>query len=172
MQTFYIKNQKEIKKVQKELEARLNLKITAKNKMISIEGEPLAEYEAGLVMDALNFGFEAKESLLLVSEEYSLKQIHIKENTKRKNLRDVRARIIGTRGKTKKTIESLGDCHINITDSFVYLIAPTEKIEYISTAITSLIKGSKQSNVYKFLENMNTKEKINLNEDLGLKSKE
>jgi ribosomal RNA assembly protein len=87
-------------------------------------------------------------------------------------LHDVKARIIGTEGKTKRTIESLGECYIIVKDSIVYLLAPADKVEYITTAITNLIKGSKQSNVYKFLEERNAQEKINLNEDLGIKNKD
>jgi rRNA processing protein Krr1/Pno1 len=52
----------------------------------------------------------------------------------------------------------------------VSIIASPDNIEEALTAIKNLIRGSKQANVYHFLESMNTSRK-SLSEDLGLKSK-
>jgi rRNA processing protein Krr1/Pno1 len=41
----------------------------------------------------------------------------------------------------------------------VGLICPAEEIDYVITGMTNLIRGSKQANVYKFLERINTSRK-------------
>ena len=49
-----------------------------------------------------------------------------------------------------------------ITDSEVGVIGPTENIEYAVTAITNVIKGSKQTNAYKYLERVNRQKKYSI----------
>ena len=74
--------------------------------------------------------------------------------------------------KTKHTIEQISSCDvlINEDENSVGLIGSAEQIEEATTAITNLIRGSKQANVYRFLERMNA-EKRQMDTDLGLKIK-
>jgi rRNA processing protein Krr1/Pno1 len=83
-------------------------------------------------------------------------------------LSEVRARLIGTHGKTRNTLQQVADCEILVTDDAVGLICRAEEIDKATTAVSNLIKGSKQANVYRFLERMNA-EKKKLSEDLGIK---
>ena len=103
--------------------------------------------------------FQKKKALQLLDPEATFRKIHIKNFTRRKNIGEVRARLIGTEGKTKRTLEEIGSCDIIIGDTEVGIIGSAENIEKTTTAITNLIKGSKQANVYRFLERMNTIEK-------------
>ena len=155
MQTFHFKKTSELKRTKKELEKALNIKITIQGRKVTIEGTSLNEYEASLVLDAINFGFSAKKALSLKNEEALFRIINIKDFTRKKKLKDVRARIIGREGRTRKTIENITNCDIIIKDNEIGIIADAESIEEIIASITNLIRGTKQSNTYKHLEKMN-----------------
>ena len=89
----------------------------------------------------------------------------IVENGVNIDVEALQIRIIGTKGKTLKTLAELSSCHISLDNNTVNIIGPAEKIKDTATAIERLIKGSKQTNVYLYLKKTQ-KESI---EDLGLK---
>jgi rRNA processing protein Krr1/Pno1 len=91
--------------------------------------------------------------------------INIKDHTTRKDLGRVRARIIGKSGKTLKTLNTLTQCYFEVKDNCVGIIGDPEYIKNAQEAVIYLIKGSKQSNVYSFLEKHQVKPVF----DLGLK---
>jgi len=159
MDSIYCKNLSELKREKKFLENKLNIKIKIKGRNIIISGEPLEEYEASVIIDAINFGFSAQTASLLIDEEFEFEKINIKDFARKKNLEVVRGRLIGTHGKTKSTIEQISSCHIKIKDNTVAIIGPADSIEYALTAIINIIKGSKQTNVYKYLERINRQKK-------------
>ena len=156
MQIIVVERVAELKKNKEEIEKRLNVSISLTGKKVTIDGAAVDEYEAAIVLDALSLGFSAKKALLLTDPDNTFRKIHIKNFTRRKDLDVVRARLIGTEGKTRKTLEVVADCDIIVGDSEVGIIGSAESIEKAITAITNLIKGSKQANVYRFLERMNT----------------
>lgn len=148
-----------------ELEKVLNVKILVREGEIEISGEPVDEFIAEKVVDAASLGFEIKIALLLKEEEFILEKINIKEHTKRRDLEVIRARIIGTKRKTLTTLEELTHCFFQVKDNTIGIIGPADWIENAQKAIISLIKGSKQANVYAFLEHHQIPEI----EDLGIK---
>lgn len=149
----------ELKREKKFLEKTLNIKITIQGKKVTIDGDPLDEYEADLVLDAMSFGFPAKTAAILKNEDFAFRKINIKDYTRRKNLKEVLRRIIGTHGKTRKTLENISGSKIIIKDHEVGIIGPSEEIEYTITATANIIRGSKQTNTYKYLEKINRKRK-------------
>ena len=156
METILIDDSSQIKRKKKILEEKLNVKITVKKESITLEGDPIKEYEAKLIIDSIAFGFPVDSALTLKDEEIMFRTLHIKDFTRRKNLHEVRARVIGTNGRTRKTLEDISNCEIMIKENTVGIIGTAENIEEATQAITNLIRGSKQSNVYRFLERMNT----------------
>ncbi len=154
-----------ILKSKKKLETDLNVSITNRGKEVSIKGDPQDEYIAEKVIDAINFGFPFQDALSIKKEELMFERINIKDHTKRKDLERIRARIIGKGGKTLKTLCTLTRCFFEIKDNEVGIIGPPEYIKNAQEAIISIIKGSKQTNVYSFLEKRQVKPII----DLGLK---
>tara|TARA_B100000315_G_C14152216_1_gene396184 strand:+ start:39 stop:533 length:495 start_codon:yes stop_codon:yes gene_type:complete len=146
------------------LEKRLNTKIEITENNINLEGKPEDIFIGEKVLDAIDKNFPISTSLLLIDENYVLEDIPIK-NIRDKNLENTKARIIGTGGKTLKTLSELSSCHITLHNNTVSIIGEADKIKEIMTAIENLIRGSKQANVYKYLEK-NKKQDI---EDLGLK---
>lgn len=170
MQTFYIEKIADVKSHLAELERKLNVKIVVKGKQVVIDSpDGMAEYEAETIFDAIQFGFSVERALLLTDPEILFRKVPIKDFTRRKDMEEVRGRLIGSQGRTRNTIEQTADCEIMISDTAVGIIGRAEAIEKATIAVQNLIKGSKQSNVYRFLERMNT-EKKKQKGDLGIKS--
>lgn len=165
MKTILSEKLPRILKNKKHLEEKLNVKITNRGKEVSIKGKPTDEYLAEKVIDALNFGFRFSTAILIKEEEFIFEILNIKEHTKRKDLERIRARIIGTKGKTLQTMHQLTKCYFEIKDNYVGIIGDPEHLENAQQAIISIIKGAKQSNVYSFLEKHQIKPVL----DLGLK---
>ncbi len=154
-------------KSKNKLERFLNVKITIKNNEISVEGKPEDEYIAEKVIEAINFGFPVPVALLIRTEDFLFETLNIKDYTKRKDFETIRARIIGTGGKTLRTLTQLTECNFELKSNEVGIIGSPECIKNAQTAIISLVQGSKQANVYSFLEKHQVKPVL----DLGLKEK-
>jgi len=167
MEKIYSESPNKITLNKEKIEEKLNVKIKIQGKQIEIEGSPVEEYEARSVIEALDFGFKLKDALKLADESIIFRKLPIKQFTTRKDIEEVRGRIIGTEGKTKHTIEEVSGCAVAIHDNYVGIIGSAEAIEEATTAVISLIKGSKQANVYRFLERMNAAKREK--SDLGLK---
>ena len=167
MKTILLEKPEDIKKKQKRLEKLLKIKMSFNEKEITIEGSPEDEYTAEKVLDAINLGFPLSKAELIKKRNHVLEILNIKEYTKRKDLKRIKARIIGKKGRTIKTLCNLTECHFELKDHDVGIIGAPECIKNAQEAIRSIIHGAKQGNVYSFLER-NQPEKII---DLGLKSK-
>ncbi len=152
-------------KNKKKLEEELNIEIKNRGKEVTIKGKPEEEYVAEKVIDALNFGFPFSTALLIKREDNLFEIINIKDHTKRKDLKRIRARIIGKKGKALGTLHQLTKCHFELKDNYVGIIGDPEFIENAQEAIISIIKGSKHANVYGNLEKHQVKPVV----DLGLK---
>ncbi len=161
MITIQISKIKEFIRTKARLEQKLNAKLTlGKDKILTIETEnPLDEFEAQRVFDAMNLGFSAEDALRVLDEETNFIQINIKDYANTTNLEVVRSRLIGTHGKTKATIEEITKCVVKVHDNLVGIIGPAEITETAFTAVTNIIKGTKQANAYRYLERINTQKK-------------
>lgn len=154
METFYVKKISGVFKNRRELEEKLNVKLKIVKNNVTIEGETLCEFDASKVFEAIKFGFSVKRALFLKNEDYVFRIVHIKSHTKR-NLADVMSRLIGRKGKTRRVFAETSGCEIMITDAEVGIIGDAMDVENAETAVVSLIRGSKQTNMYKFLEKRN-----------------
>lgn len=170
METLFFEKPSVIRREKKRFEQELNVTITIVGRKVTLEGAPLDEYVALMVLDALAFGFTPKEALTLKQEDTIFQKVPIKNFTRRKNLHDVRSRLIGTEGKTRRTIEEIADCIIVIGESAVGIIGPAAGVDTTIQGVVNLIRGTKQANTYRFLERINTERKKHL-EGLGLKTK-
>lgn len=159
METIYFDRLGELKRTKDELEKRLKVSISIQGKRVTINGGAFEEFEALTILEAMNFGFSAKIALMLKDEDIIFRKLPIKNFTRRKDLETVKARVIGTQGRTKRTIENLADCQVIVKGNEVGLICPAEEIDYVLTGMTNLIRGSKQANIYKFLERINAARK-------------
>jgi len=165
MKILMIEKIARIIKNKKKLEEKLGIKITNRGKEVNIQAIPENEYIAEKVIDALNFGFPFKIALLIKQEDFTFEIIKIKDYTKRHDLKRIRARIIGTKGKTFGTLTNLTRCHFELKENEIGIIGAPEHIKSAQEAVVSIIQGAKQSNVYAHLEKHQPKPIT----DLGLK---
>ncbi|MGY4884570.1 MAG: KH domain-containing protein [Nanobdellota archaeon] len=147
------------------LERELKVNIEINGKEVSISGKPEEEYLAEKVIEALDFGFPLSDALSIIKEDFLFEILNIKNYTTQKDFERVRGRIIGKDGKALKNISSLSECHIELSGNKLGIIGEAECIRNVEEACKLLIKGSKHSNVYAYLE----KHKIEPILDLGLK---
>ncbi len=167
MEILKKKSMGKIKKNKKTLEESLKVKIQIAGTKLNFKGREEDIYIAEQVVEAIDKCFSVKIALLLKRTDYIFVKIPIKKFSK-KNLETINGRIIGREGKTLENLERLSNCFITLHDNIVSIIGPAHKIKDISTAIKKLIKGSKQTNVYAYLEKQNKKPK---ERDLGIKKK-
>ena len=149
----------------KKLEESLKVEIIIKAKEISIEGNPEDEFIAEKVIDAVIFGFSIPVALSIKREDFIFEILNIKKYTRRNDLERIRARIIGSGGKTLKTLNELTECNFIVKNNEIGIIGSPELIKNAQDAVISIIHGSKQANVYSFLEKHHIKPIL----DLGLK---
>ena len=149
----------------KKIENDLKVKITTKKGEITIEGNPEDEYIAEKIIDALNLGFSLPVALLIKNADFLFEVLNVKDYTKR-NTKIVKARIIGTKGKTLKTLHKLTQCYFEVKENYVGILGLAENIKNAQEAVISIIRGAKHSNVYSFLEKHQPKPIF----DFGLKN--
>ncbi len=151
-QEIYAQNLKEIINNRDIIEKELKVKISNQGRNIFIDGPGENEYLCLKIIEAINLGFSLNKALSLKNENILFQVLNIKEITKRKDLREVRARIIGTLGKTKQNLQNLSDCLISIHNNQVGIIGEAEYIKEAIISLRCLIQGSKQGNIYARLE--------------------
>ena len=154
-----------IKRNKRLLEKKLKVRLNIKGNNVDLQGDEIDIFVAEKVLQAVERTFPLNTALLLIEQDYVLESLNIKDITKKKP-DIVKARIIGTKGKTLKLLSELSECNIVLHDNIVSILGPAEKIKEAITALTNLIRGSKQSNVYKYLQKQKKKP---LPSDLGLR---
>ena len=157
MQEIYVENLKEVLRSKKRLERELDVKITNKGHNVFVDGDADKEFLSLEVLGAINAGFSGDRALELKQDDFMLQVIHIKDLTNRTDLERVRGRIIGTDGRTLKTLQKLTNCDLAVNDNEIGLIGPAVEMEDAIQSIESLIHGSKQGNVYGRLERQRKK---------------
>jgi len=169
MRTIIVQNMRKIKKAVPVIEDKIKIKISFGKDRISLKGSELNEFLVEKIVQAVDFGFKVNDALLLKNEDFVLEFIEVKEHTKRKNLKDVRARLIGTKGKARKTIENLTGAVIVINNNDVGVIVDSDHLDSVIQAIKSIIHGARHGNVFSYLEKQNISRQKLDSEDLGLR---
>lgn len=136
------------RKIEQKTGTRLNLV----NGELFIEGTEINIFAANKIIDAIERDFEISIALLLGDPEYILEDLHIKDFTRKKDMKRVRGRIIGQKGRTIELLGELSDCHVVLNDNTISIIGTAEKMKDAINAARSLIQGAKQANVYTYLE--------------------
>ncbi len=142
--------------VKKRLEEETNTKIIVDSKEgeVFVKGkDAVSLYNTNQMITAIGRGFNPEIAELLLKNDYCFELISLNSYTKeRKDLLRIKGRLIGTKGKCRKTIEQLTDCHISIYGKTIGIIGLIENVNIARRAIEQLLKGSPHSHVYKWLE--------------------
>jgi len=144
--------------IKEEIEKLTNTKLDL-NDEISIEGEAINVFQAKQVLKAFGRGFDIKDCLYLLEDNYGLEVINLTEFTKSsKRLKILKGRIIGTGGKTKGYIEKCIDVKLSVLGKTVSIIGEWEKISIAKEALIKIIMGCTHKTLYRWLEKNAVKE--------------
>lgn len=149
---IYTENARKITQNKRLLEKTLKIRIETKASTLIFEGKAEDEFLALKVFEAIELGFSVNKALLLTDDEFTFEKILIKAITKRNDMSQVRARVIGTNRKALDTIESLSDCFLAMHDNTVGVIGHFQDVQDAMYALKRIIAGSKHSAMYAWLE--------------------
>ncbi len=114
------------------------------------------------IVRAIGRGFNPVIAMKLVSENTYFENINIADfaGKSKKKLYRLRSRVIGTKGKSRMTIERITNTKISIYGKTVCIIGGEEDIRLARRAVEMLLQGSPHGNVYKYLQKQRQNNKI------------
>jgi ribosomal RNA assembly protein len=133
------------------IEKELGVKISFSDNLVEIEGEGIELFRAKDVVKAIGRGFSPKKAFRLFDEEEILDIIEM-SGMKENKIRVIRSRLIGTKGKARRLIERFSGCSVSVYGKTVSMIGKYEQITIAKGAAEMIIRGSKHSKVYGFLQ--------------------
>lgn len=115
--------------------------------------DPLAEWSARDIVKAIGRGFSPERALSLCEEGMALSVIELQDfcGKSKNDLERIKSRLIGTSGKTRKTIESMTGTEISIYGKTVSIIGRSEDVAAVHEALIRLVEGQMHNTVYKYL---------------------
>jgi ribosomal RNA assembly protein len=115
--------------------------------------DPVMALKAKDIVQAIGRGFSEERAFRLLDDEVYLEVLDIKDFARsRARVEQIRGRLIGTRGKTRRIIEELTSVDVSIMGHTVSLIGPTFELAIAREAVVMLLRGSEHATVYRFLE--------------------
>jgi len=124
--------------------------------------EPLPETPAYRVLsakkavEAVSLGFSIDDAARLADDLVTLEVIDVSEAARnRSDLSRIMSRIIGSRGRFKKTLEEMTGASIVVTDKEVGVIGDYEQVRVVHEAVSRIVRGQSHGTVTTFLENEN-----------------
>ena len=137
------------------------LKINSKEGEVEITGESLEVYQAEPIVKAVARGFNPEIALTLTNEENCFELIDLKQHSggsKNKILR-MKSRLIGEKGRCRKTIEDVADVKLSIFGKTVGIIGNIENVHLARIAVLDILRGAPHGPVYKKLEERISKQR-------------
>jgi ribosomal RNA assembly protein len=131
------------------LEKSANVKLTFEENSVLIDGEGIDLLTAKNIVRAIGRGFAPDKAFRLLKEDELLEIIDIDYEPSKAKI--VKARLIGTGGKTRRMIEEFSGSSMSVYGKTVCIIGKYEQNVIAREAIVMLLEGSRHANVYKFL---------------------
>ena len=133
---------------------KTKIDVDSKEGDVSITGkEALGMYAAKEIVKAIARGFNPEIAQLLMKQDYSFEILDVSDFSKSKNdTKRLKGRVIGEKGKSRNTIESLTGAYISVYGKTICIIGELNSVGLARRAVESLLAGSPHANVYKWLE--------------------
>ncbi|WP_157891455.1 KH domain-containing protein [Candidatus Mancarchaeum acidiphilum] len=129
-----------------------HLKISQGNS-IEIEGDAFDEFNAKNILYAFGRGFSIEIAEKLLNDEFYFTFIDLADYAKNKNRRtEIKARLIGNNGRTKKYIEEVSSAYLSIYGDTICFIGKADNIAEAETAAKTLIEGGSHRLAYRRME--------------------
>ena len=139
------------KPVKQKIEKTINVKMQFNDNLVEINGEGIELFQAKNIVKAIGRGFSPQRAFRLFDEEEVLEIIEL-SGFKDNKMKIIKSRLIGTKGKTRRVIEECSGCFISIYGKTVSIIGKYDQINIAKEAINMIVRGSKHSKVYSFLQ--------------------
>lgn len=116
--------------------------------------DPSLALKALDIARAIGRGFSEERALRLLDPDEYLRAIDIRDyaGKSKKRIAQIKGRLIGTKGKTRKTIEELTGVEMSVYRNTVSLIGDIVSISIAEKAVEMMLEGSEHSSVYRYLE--------------------
>jgi ribosomal RNA assembly protein len=145
---------------------KTQIEVDSKSGDITIhEGEandPLLILKCADIIKAIGRGFSPDKAFRLLNDDiyFELTDIRDYVGKNQKHIRRVRARVIGSKGRTRKLIEELTGTNVSVYGNTIGVIGEALELKIAVQALDMLLKGSEHAVVYKFLERSRSKIKM------------
>jgi ribosomal RNA assembly protein len=146
--------------IKREIELRTGAKIAIDSGSGEVEVdtskvfEPILSLTVMEIIKAIGRGISPDKALRLLQDNVYLRIVDIRDYAgKNKNrIIRMRSRVIGTNGKTRKTIETITGADMSIHGNTIVILGELYEVDIAATAVDMLLNGAEHSSVYKFLE--------------------
>ncbi len=146
-------------RVKRTLEERVSVALEIESSgAVAITGkagiDPLGVLKLRDVIRAVGLGFSAENAYELFEDENILDSIELTEYAagSRQRSTQLRGRLIGEGGKTRRMIEDTTTTHISIYGENVSIIGDYEHSQVARKALEMLAEGQQHSTVYRYLQ--------------------
>lgn len=136
----------------------VKLNINSSEGTVDINGEsakdPLSELKVKDIIKAIGRGFNPDSAMGIYRHDLYFDLIDIKEyaGSKSKRIRQLKGRVIGKEGRTRRLIERLTDSSLSVYGYTVGIIGEAFNISIAKNAVDMILSGSTHAAVYQFLE--------------------
>ncbi len=116
--------------------------------------DPTAALKVRDIVSAIARGFSEERAFRLLDDDMYLQVLDIKDvaGDSRRRVAQVKGRIIGSGGKTRRLIEELAGVDLSVYGHTVALIGDAFHLNIARQAVEMLLEGSEHRTVYRFLE--------------------
>jgi ribosomal RNA assembly protein len=154
-------------RVKIEIESETGNVIVGYNSKSLLEGNPFKALE---IISAIARGFSPDKAFKLLHEDVIFQLLDIRDfvGTSQSSINRLKGRIIGERGKSRRTIEELSGAYMSVYGHTVGLIGIFDAVKVAVESVILLSKGSSHKSVYAMLQNYRRKlkqEKMSLWEE-------
>ncbi len=106
------------------------------------------------IVKAIGRGFSEERAFRLLEDDIFLRMFDVRDCAGKnpKRVRQVRARLIGTGGKTRRLVEELTGVDVSIYGNTIGIIGDVVQLGVAERAVEMLMEGSKHAAVYRFME--------------------
>ena len=148
-----------------ESELGIKLEIDSKEGLVTVRsdsvdlGDPIT---AVRVIEAIGRGFSPQRAKRLLEDGVAFEVIDLRDFAGRStnSLDRIRGRVIGLKGKSRRVIEELTQCHVSVYGRTVAIIGEASELQLASEAVRKLASGSQHRTVYNELQKARTKRKM------------
>ena len=162
-----------IEKIKQECRVNVDVESESGNVIVGYDSSSLIEgnpFKALEIISAIARGFSPERAFKLLHEDVVFQLLDIRDyvGNSQSSMNRLKGRIIGERGKSRRTIEELSGADVSVYGHTVGVIGIFEAIKVAVEAIVLLSKGSSHRSVYAMLQNYRRKlkqEKMSLWEE-------